>query len=98
MFALPEIVDLLRRNTSISETGTLGHGGQGLKDAIRQWIVIRSVIGCIVGALPGLGGPGCLDHVSIGIQSTTEPPRPGKAISGECWRQNRRTMRKKAAR
>ena len=59
MFALPEIVDLLRRNTSISETGTLGQGWlQGLKDAIRhKWIVIRcSVIGCIVGALPGLGG------------------------------------------
>ena len=82
MFALPEIVDLLRRNTSISETGTLGHGWlQGLKDAIRhKWIVIRcSVIGCIVGALPGLGGS-VVDWIAYGhvIQTTKDREGFGK--------------------
>ncbi|MEE2687924.1 MAG: tripartite tricarboxylate transporter permease [Pseudomonadota bacterium] len=81
MFALPEIVDLLRRNTSISETGTLGHGWlQGLKDAIRhKWIVIRcSAIGCIVGALPGLGGS-VVDWIAYGhvIQTTKDRAKFG---------------------
>ncbi|MCH9049773.1 MAG: tripartite tricarboxylate transporter permease [Proteobacteria bacterium] len=59
MFAIPEIVDLLRRQFTISESGTLGTGWvQGLKDTFKHWfIVLRcAVIGCIVGALPGLGG------------------------------------------
>ena len=68
MFAVPEIVDLLRRSGSISNTGTLGKGWmQGFRDAIEhRWIVIRcSVIGCIVGALPGLGGS-VVDWIAYG--------------------------------
>ena len=68
MFAVPEIVDLLRRKGAISETGTLGRGWvQGFKDAItHKWIVIRcSIIGCIVGALPGLGGS-VVDWIAYG--------------------------------
>jgi TctA family transporter len=59
LFALPEIVDLLRRHATISESGRLGAGWlDGLRDAIRyRWIVLRSsVAGCLIGALPGLGG------------------------------------------
>jgi len=59
MFALPEIVDLLRRQVTISKSGVLGVGWlQGLKDTITHWwIVLRcAAIGCVVGALPGLGG------------------------------------------
>lgn len=59
MFAMPEIIDLLRRQFTISRTGTLGAGWlQGLKDTLANWwIVLRcSTIGCVVGALPGLGG------------------------------------------
>ena len=59
MFALPEIVDLLRRQQTISESGSLGKGwAQGLKDVFRHWfIVVRCAgIGTLVGALPGLGG------------------------------------------
>ncbi len=59
MFALPEIVDLLRRQQTISESGVLGKGWlQGLRDVFRNWwIVLRCAsIGTIVGALPGLGG------------------------------------------
>ncbi|MCB1739640.1 MAG: tripartite tricarboxylate transporter permease [Gammaproteobacteria bacterium] len=68
MFAMPEIIDLLRRSHAISETGKLGTGWlQGFKDAIRhKFIVIRcSVIGCLVGALPGLGGS-VVDWIAYG--------------------------------
>jgi putative tricarboxylic transport membrane protein len=68
MFAVPEIVDLLRRSGSISESGELGHGWvEGFKDAFRhKWIVVRcSIIGCIVGALPGLGGS-VVDWIAYG--------------------------------
>lgn len=60
LFAIPEIVDLLRRQTSISKTGmSLGSGWlEGVKDTFRHWgLVIRcSIIGVVVGAMPGLGG------------------------------------------
>jgi len=68
MFAVPEIIDLLRRSTRISETAELGHGWvEGFKDVLRHWwIVLRcSVIGCIVGALPGLGGS-VVDWIAYG--------------------------------
>ncbi|MGH8724643.1 MAG: tripartite tricarboxylate transporter permease [Burkholderiales bacterium] len=59
IFAIPEIIDLLRRNTAIAEVATLGRGWlQGIRDTIREWgIVMRcSGIGCLIGAMPGLGG------------------------------------------
>ncbi len=82
MFALPEIIDLLRRSSRISETATLGKGWiEGFKDVIRhRWIVIRcSVIGCIVGALPGLGGS-VVDWIAYGhvIQTTKNRENYGK--------------------
>ena len=61
MFATPEIVDLLRRQRTISETGKLGPGWlKGLTDWARNWwLSLRcAVIGCLVGALPGLGAYG----------------------------------------
>jgi TctA family transporter len=59
VFALPEIVDLLRTGKAVSERSLLGHGWiQGIKDAIRhRWLILRcSAIGCLIGILPGLGG------------------------------------------
>jgi len=59
IFAIPEIIDLLRRNTAIAEVASLGHGWlRGIRDTIREWgIVLRcSGIGCLIGAMPGLGG------------------------------------------
>jgi putative tricarboxylic transport membrane protein len=58
IFAIPEIVDLLRRGEAIAEQPPLGGGWiKGLLDAVRNWwLVLRcSVIGCIIGALP-IGG------------------------------------------
>jgi len=58
MFAIPELIDLSIRRTSISETGKLGSGlWQGCKDAFKNWwLVIRcSLVGVWVGIMPGLG-------------------------------------------
>ena len=59
IFAIPEIIDLMRRNRAIAEVTTLGRGWlQGIRDTLREWaIVLRcSGIGCLIGAMPGLGG------------------------------------------
>ncbi len=77
MFALPEIVDLLRRHETISKDGNLGSGWmRGLKDMLRNWwIVIRcSTIGCVVGALPGLGGS-VVDWIAYGHVVQTSKDR-----------------------
>jgi TctA family transporter len=77
MFAMPEIVDLLRRSTRISEAATLGHGWiEGFKDVFRHWwLVLRcSIIGCIVGALPGLGGS-VVDWIAYGHVVQTSKKR-----------------------
>ncbi|HAT35259.1 MAG TPA: tricarboxylate transporter [Rhodospirillaceae bacterium] len=78
MFAMPEIIDLVRRHQTISEDGVvLGSGWiQGFKDAIKNWwIVVRcSGIGCIVGALPGLGGS-VVDWIAYGHVIQTSKDR-----------------------
>lgn len=59
LFAIPEIIDLLKRGTAISETTGLGGGwGKGLGDVLHHpWLVARCAgLGCVIGALPGLGG------------------------------------------
>ncbi|MDI7261167.1 MAG: tripartite tricarboxylate transporter permease [Thermodesulfobacteriota bacterium] len=61
-FAIPEIIDLAVRGTSIA--GDLPHGQlrkgvwEGVKDTLRNFgLLVRcSIIGIIVGILPGIGG------------------------------------------
>lgn len=59
LFALPEMVDILARGGSIANTNTkIGSGWvDGLKDNIRhRWLVVRhSLMGVVIGAIPGLG-------------------------------------------
>ena len=58
VFAIPELVDLSIRRTSVSDSGKLGSGlWQGVKDVfIHWWLMIRcSIVGVWVGMLPGLG-------------------------------------------
>jgi TctA family transporter len=58
IFAVPELIGLAGRGTSVSTTGTLGSGTmRGVKDVFKNfWLVIRcSTIGVWVGAMPGLG-------------------------------------------
>jgi putative tricarboxylic transport membrane protein len=62
LFAIPEIVDLAVRGTSIAgdlPQGSLGKGAwQGVKDTFRYfWLTIRcSLAGTFIGIMPGLGG------------------------------------------
>jgi TctA family transporter len=59
LFAVPEMIALAVRRTSIAETEGLGSGlVQGMRDVFKHWwLVIRcSLIGVWVGVLPGLGG------------------------------------------
>ena len=58
IFAVPELIDLAIRRSSIAQTEELGSGTlEGIKDVFRNWwLVVRcSVVGVWVGALPGLG-------------------------------------------
>ncbi|WP_425310709.1 tripartite tricarboxylate transporter permease [Falsirhodobacter halotolerans] len=59
LFAIPEIIDLLKRGTAISDSTPLGGGWtKGLRDVLSHpWLVARCAsLGCVIGALPGLGG------------------------------------------
>jgi TctA family transporter len=62
LFAIPEIVDLAVRGTAIAgdlPSGKLGKGVmEGIKDTFRHfWLTVRcSLIGTLIGILPGLGG------------------------------------------
>ena len=59
MFAVPEMVEILRRRTTISSMPELGSGTlRGFRETLRhKWLVVRcSSLGVLVGALPGLGG------------------------------------------
>lgn len=60
MFAIPEVVDILRKRETIASTETLGSGTlRGFVETLKHlWIVVRcSSIGTLLGALPGMGGP-----------------------------------------
>jgi len=60
LFAIPEIIDLSVKGTSIAETavGKLGGVMEGVKDTFRHWkLVLRcSAIGTYIGIIPGMGG------------------------------------------
>ncbi len=82
MFAVPEIVDLMRRQITISQSGVLGTGWlQGMRDAFKHWfIVLRcAVIGCLCGALPGLGNT-VIDWIAYGhvVQTSRNRENFGK--------------------
>jgi TctA family transporter len=82
LFAIPELADLIRRQSSIASGSTLGSGWlQGAKDTFRHWfLVLRcSTLGTIIGAIPGLGG-GVVDWIAYGhvVQSTKDTAQFGK--------------------
>ena len=73
MFAVPEIIDLLRAGGSISRTQALGHGWmRGLKDMwLYKWLCVRCAgLGVLIGALPGLGGS-VVDWIAYGHAKQT---------------------------
>ncbi|MBM3344616.1 MAG: tripartite tricarboxylate transporter permease [Betaproteobacteria bacterium] len=82
MFAIPEMVDVLRRRNTISSVGKLGAGTfQGFRETLRhKWLVVRcSSLGVIIGALPGLGGS-VTNWVAYGhaVQSARDRSQFGK--------------------
>ncbi len=81
-FAIPEIADLLRRNAAISQGNALGAGWfQGFRDWWGNiWLSVRcSGFGCIIGAIPGLGGS-VVDWIAYGhaVQTVKKDPQFGK--------------------
>ncbi len=84
IFAIPEIIALLRQDRAISKDAKLGAGwGQGIKDWFDNiWLSIRcSLIGVVVGVIPGLGGS-VVDWIAYGhtVQTTKDKSKFG---SGE---------------
>lgn len=82
IFAVPEIVSLLRQDRSIAKDAKLGAGwGEGVKDWIaNKWLSVRcSLIGVVVGVIPGLGGS-VVDWIAYGhaVQTTKDKSNFGK--------------------
>ena len=82
IFAIPEIVSLLRQDSSIAKGATLGAGwAEGVKDWFANiWLSVRcSIIGVVVGVIPGLGGS-VVDWIAYGhtVQSTKNKENFGK--------------------
>ncbi len=74
IFAVPEIIALLRKDKAISDKSSLGAGWlEGIKDWWQnRWLSARcAIIGVIVGVIPGLGGS-VVDWIAYGhtVQTT----------------------------
>ena len=84
IFAIPEIISLLRRDRAISSEPQLGGGWlEGVRDWFANiWLSVRcSIIGVVVGVIPGLGGS-VVDWIAYGhaVQTTKDKSNFG---SGE---------------
>lgn len=90
IFAIPEIITMIREGGSIAHTKADQVAGsgvwQGIKDTFIHWnLTLRcSVIGSIIGMVPGLGGEAsafiCYGHA---VQTAKDPSRFGKgAVEG----------------
>jgi len=82
IFAVPEIVALLRKDKAIAEQSSLGAGWlDGVKDWWQhKWLSVRcALIGVVVGVIPGLGGS-VVDWIAYGhtVQTTKDKARFGK--------------------
>ncbi|MEM7774231.1 MAG: tripartite tricarboxylate transporter permease [Pseudomonadota bacterium] len=82
IFAIPEIVALLRRDRAISESATLGAGWwDGVTSWWQnKWLSLRcATIGVVVGVVPGLGGS-VVDWIAYGhtVQTTKDRSKFGK--------------------
>lgn len=87
LFAIPEIGDLLRKNSSIADRGddgpsALGSGWfDGIKDSwAYKWVLLRCAgLGSILGMIPGLGGS-VVDWIAYGhvVQTSKDKSQFGK--------------------
>ncbi len=77
IYAVPEIVSLLRQDRPIAQGGTLGDGWtQGVRDWWQhKWLSVRcALIGVLVGVIPGLGGS-VVDWIAYGSAVQTAKDR-----------------------
>jgi putative tricarboxylic transport membrane protein len=88
LFAIPEVIDLAVKGTSIAEQqmGKIGGVMEGIKDTFRHWwLVIRcSAIGTYIGVIPGMGG-GVSQWIAYAhaVQSSPDQERFGRgAVEG----------------
>ena len=82
IFAIPEIIALLRQDKAISDRAQLGGGWlEGVKDWwANKWLSVRcSLIGVLVGVIPGLGGS-VVDWIAYGhtVQTAKDKSQFGK--------------------
>ena len=82
IFAIPEIVALLRKDQAIADRAPLGGGWlQGVRDWWHnKWLSMRcALIGVVVGVIPGLGGS-VVDWIAYGhtVQTTKDKSKFGK--------------------
>ncbi|MES9944541.1 MAG: tripartite tricarboxylate transporter permease [Candidatus Thiodiazotropha sp.] len=82
IFAIPEIISLLRQDRAISKSASLGAGWfDGVRDWWHnKWLSLRcAVIGVLVGVVPGLGGS-VVDWIAYGhsVQTTKNREQFGK--------------------
>jgi TctA family transporter len=82
IFAIPEIITLLRHDRPIAKDAKIGAGWMdGIRDWwLNKWLSIRcAIIGVIVGVIPGLGGA-VVDWISYGhtVQTTKDRSEFGK--------------------
>jgi TctA family transporter len=89
LFAIPEIMDLAVKGTSIAgdtQPGKLGGVMEGVKDTFRHWkLVLRcSGLGAYIGLIPGMGGgPAQWMAYAHAVQSSPDKERFGKgAVEG----------------
>lgn len=84
LFAIPELLDLMKGNGGIASVSAAPGQGSGLmkgvRDAVRNWwLTLRcSILGVYIGMLPGLGA-GIADWIAYGhaVQSTRKDPQFG---------------------
>jgi len=82
VFAIPEIITLLRQDQSIAKGAVLGNGWrQGMQDWwLNRWLSLRcSSLGVVIGVIPGLGGS-VVDWIAYGhtMQSSKDISEFGK--------------------
>ncbi len=83
IFAIPEIIALLRRDRAINQDGQMGVGWlEGIKDWwTNKWLSMRcSLIGVMVGVIPELGGS-VVDWIAYGhtVQTTKDKSKFGNS-------------------
>lgn len=79
IFAIPEIVTLLREEGTIAKEAKLGDGWmEGLRDWMANfWLSVRcSILGVVIGVIPGLGGA-VVDWIAYGYAVQTSKDKSG---------------------